>query len=103
VLDLLRYQQVNPASTLSEQGEVVCRCVFVCVRDREKEKVRLYWRQLRIGSISVMTLVEHQHLVLKVIQSPRKEHTNCGNSFIRLQIERCFVVLIKTETCEATR
>lgn len=29
----------------------------------------LYWRQLRIGSITVTTLGEHQHLVLKVIQS----------------------------------
>lgn len=32
----------------------------------------LYWRQLRIGSITVTTLGEHQHLVLKVIQSPER-------------------------------
>lgn len=32
----------------------------------------LYGRQLRTGSITVTTLGEHQHLVLKVIQSPER-------------------------------
>lgn len=34
--------------------------------------MRLYWRQLRIGSITLTALGEHQHLVLKVIQSPKR-------------------------------
>lgn len=65
-LDLLCYQQVNPASTLSEWLEAVRVSVSVCVC------ACLYWRQLKIGSISVTTLGEHQHLVLKVIQSPER-------------------------------
>lgn len=48
--------------------------------------------------ITVTTLGEHQHLVLKVIQSPGKERTDCCHFFIRLQMDGCKVFeLIKSE------
>lgn len=43
-----------------------------------------------MGSITVTTLEEHQHLVLKVIQSPPpKEPTDCCHFIIRLQMDGC--------------
>lgn len=61
--------------------------------------VCLYGRHLKIDAVSVTTLEEHQHLVLKVIQSPPETNTEAAAiSLLDYKWKDMRAALIKTET-----